>query len=497
MNLAALIQARKPQHSKRRHSPVLFLVDINATVDSAADRYHNLCKAAGLRLRIIRMHGWPYELRNSGKLQPEGTKGQTGDSAADFTKKFLTTVNLAQHTNLQRSPDKAPTLDEAAWEYYERHKHHCDQFVGLDRLLKRMDAGEVFSAEDWKSLRNRISTLYRAVLAQTDFIATTPAAVYGSFPSFFKPDVIFVDEAPHARELTTLIPIAYFDPFAWIFTGDVKQTRPFVKGGYREEMRREGLQYNPFTGQLRLSTMARADTAGVIDSKLLVNQRAHGNLQRLPSKMFYEDRMSSGHIGAKKFPQSTRHLQRYLEQLDGRQGLTETRVVVELEGSEETRQGASFWNPCHQRWVLSQVQVLLADSKFKSLEGGPGIIMIQTPYGTSSRQYQAQVKQWSPEWQDRVQVCTVDKAQGNQADVVFLDMVRTSGAGFMNDPQRLNVAITRARQAEVIVMHKEMSFRYFKGRKIRSEFVSQIWDDAEEGKRLVKLCGVPSVLGQM
>jgi hypothetical protein len=190
-------------------------------------------------------------------------------------------------------------------------------------------------------------------------------------------------------------------------------------------------------------------------------------------------------------------LQRYLEQLDGRQGLTETRVVVELEGSEETRQGASFWNPCHQRWVLSQVQVLLADSKFKSLEGGPGIIMIQTPYGTSSRQYQAQVKQWSPEWQDRVQVCTVDKAQGNQADVVFLDMVRTSGAGFMNDPQRLNVAITRARQAEVIVMHKEMSFRYFKGRKVRSEFVSQIWDDAEEGKRLVKLCGVPSVLGQM
>lgn len=49
---------------------------------------------------------------------------------------------------------------------------------------------------------------------------------------------------------------------------------------------------------------------------------------------------------------------------------------------------------------------------------------------------------------------------GRQRDITFLDM----GTG----------------QAEVIVMHHEMSFRNSKGGKILSEFVSQIWDDVGE-----------------
>jgi len=49
-----------------------------------------------------------------------------------------------------------------------------------------------------------------------------------------------------------------------------------------------------------------------------------------------------------------------------------------------------------------------------------------------------------------VKLHTVDKFQGHEADVVFLSMVQTNRVGFMDNPNRLNVAITRAKFQLVI-----------------------------------------------
>jgi superfamily I DNA and/or RNA helicase len=46
---------------------------------------------------------------------------------------------------------------------------------------------------------------------------------------------------------------------------------------------------------------------------------------------------------------------------------------------------------------------------------------------------------------------TVDKFQGREADLTFLSMVQTDRVGFMDNPNRLNVAITRARFQRVII----------------------------------------------
>ncbi|KAJ3520073.1 hypothetical protein NM208_g13870 [Fusarium decemcellulare] len=488
MVVSALIQSRSRPGFKNRRSPILFVVDLNKTVDDAADRYYNLCKTAGLRLRIVRMHGWPYEMRHSSKLNGSApAQDEDTSTELDFTKKFLTTASISKHTNVERNPNKAPTLDEEAWEYYEKHKHDC--FTTIKKALANMDAGQVLSSADWKSLRSQVAMLYRAVLAQTDFIATTPVAAYGSFAKLFRPEVVFIDEAPHARELTTLIPIAFFDPIAWILTGDVNQTRPFVKSGDRRDAVKKGLQFNPHAEQLRLSLMARADMAGAINSRLLVNKRAHGNLHRLPSHLFYKDEMTSGYRGIAKYPASVRYLKGYLERLGQAQNMDENRIVIALNQSREQTQRRSFWNPAHHNWIIEQVQKLLQDPEFRSVTDAsvPGTIMIQTPYRTAVHQYLVETKQWPTDWQDRVAVVTVDKAQGNQADVVFLDMVRTTKAGFMNEPQRLNVAITRARQAEIILMHSHMNFRSSRGRLVRAEYTSKIWDDAVKNGRLFRI----------
>lgn len=51
----------------------------------------------------------------------------------------------------------------------------------------------------------------------------------------------------------------------------------------------------------------------------------------------------------------------------------------------------------------------------------------------------------------QVQLHTVDKFQGQEADIVFLSMVQTRRDGFLDSPNRLNVALTRARFQLVIV----------------------------------------------
>ena len=51
----------------------------------------------------------------------------------------------------------------------------------------------------------------------------------------------------------------------------------------------------------------------------------------------------------------------------------------------------------------------------------------------------------------KIDVCTVDRFQGHEADMVFLSFVRSGdGVGFLDNPNRLNVAITRARHQLVI-----------------------------------------------
>jgi hypothetical protein len=59
----------------------------------------------------------------------------------------------------------------------------------------------------------------------------------------------------------------------------------------------------------------------------------------------------------------------------------------------------------------------------------------------------------------RVTLCTVDRFQGHEADIVFLSFVKSGSVGFLNSPNRLNVALTRARYQIVLIGHRA----YFAG----------------------------------
>ncbi len=51
----------------------------------------------------------------------------------------------------------------------------------------------------------------------------------------------------------------------------------------------------------------------------------------------------------------------------------------------------------------------------------------------------------------RIEICTVDRFQGHEADYVIISLVRTRGVGFLDSPNRLNVALTRGRYQVLII----------------------------------------------
>ncbi len=62
---------------------------------------------------------------------------------------------------------------------------------------------------------------------------------------------------------------------------------------------------------------------------------------------------------------------------------------------------------------------------------------------------------YSPKHNIKVDISVVDRFQGHQADIIFLSFVRTKSVGFLDSPNRINVAITRPKYHLILVGNKK------------------------------------------
>lgn len=145
---------------------------------------------------------------------------------------------------------------------------------------------------------------------------------------------------------------------------------------------------------------------------------------------------------------------------------------------------------------MARIKELLADDKFRLVDDTdkPGNIMIIAAYQAAISHYKVLVRDLDQSVQARVDIRTVDTAQGHQSDVVFLDMVRTRGPGFMDDAHRLCVAITRARQAEFIIMNPRMLRRRVERRLRDTEYLMPMWRDVYDRGQYVRVEEEPAAV---
>lgn len=454
--------------------PILLILEANRPANVAATRVVEHFEMLGRTdLRIIRAYNFNYEGFWSSRRYLKGDEDNEASSGFNFDKCFPThrSDHIPQIRQGGRGDCAALTLKEAAQQYLTEHP---EEFPLLSALLDadRDDIGTDLNPKSGPHQKEWY-TLFSAVLARTDFVVTTPvgaAKISEHAGHAFRPWLVIFDDAACARELSTLVAIAHFPSAeAWLFTGTFQMRKPHVGSYLNPKL------WNPCADQLRHSMMERCCHAVPDIHRLSLNHQAHGDLHHLLSDLFWGGQIQSAFLDTERFPPSTMHLLKYCRSLTSNPSLTVPRLLVHVTGTKASDPDQkSKFNKIHLKWVIQRlVRDLVKDQHFRSIDNNqPGSILIISPYRAQFNNYRKGINHLMQELdtehraagysgrglhrQVLVEARTADTVQGHSADVVVYDLVSSEVTSHVVDPNRTCVALSRSRQAEIIVMDWKM-----------------------------------------
>ncbi|OVA05425.1 putative RNA helicase SDE3 [Macleaya cordata] len=253
---------------------------------------------------------------------------------------------------------------------------------------------------------------------------------------------IFLDEAGQASEPETMVPISNLcrKETVIVLAGDPKQLGPVI---YSKKAETFGLGKSYLERLFEYEFYYDEDENFV--TKLVRNYRCHPSILELPSKLFYKGELIACKEEKCSFTDAWESLlpnKEFPVLFSGIQGCDER------EGSNP-----SWFNRIEASKVIEIIKKLTASSDLR--ESDIGVI---TPY----RQQVMKLKK-ALETLDMpdVKVGSVEQFQGQERQVIIISTVRSTVKhnefdrvhylGFLSNPRRFNVAVTRARSLLVIV----------------------------------------------
>ncbi|KZT00673.1 P-loop containing nucleoside triphosphate hydrolase protein [Laetiporus sulphureus 93-53] len=264
---------------------------------------------------------------------------------------------------------------------------------------------------------------------------------------------IFVDEAGQASEpeVMTAIKPMVLPSTQVILSGDPRQLGPIIRStvarelglgrSYLERLMEREL-YQPPTGRNRSYV------------KLVKNFRSHGAILAFPNQQFYDDELQvSGSPSVINAYVGSRHLE----------NLKFPVIFHAVSGKDDKEANSpSYFNVDEIIVGKKYIADLLADRRHPIKKNEIGVI---APYHAHVRKFRKALSQKvagaSVDEDDAVKVASVEEFQGDERKVIILSTVRSSrdlleydaryALGFVANPRRFNVAVTRA-QALLIVI---------------------------------------------
>ncbi|KAF9049605.1 hypothetical protein BDZ89DRAFT_1057486 [Hymenopellis radicata] len=240
-------------------------------------------------------------------------------------------------------------------------------------------------------------------------------------------DVIIIDEAAQAIELSTLVPLK-FTCKRCILVGDPNQLPPTVMSGQATKQ-----LYN----QSLFVRLQKQQPKAV--HLLSIQYRMHPEISLLPSKLFYEGRLTDGPEMASKTAQPWH--------ADSKFGVYR---VFNVAGNQEQAPNKSMKNSSEAQMVL------LLYNRLQLRWGNKMTVGVISPYrGQISELKTVFREKFGRDILDYVTFNTVDGFQGQEKDIIILSTVRAGpgvqSIGFLNDMRRMNVALTRAKSSVFLV----------------------------------------------
>ncbi|XP_076041581.1 upf1 RNA helicase isoform X2 [Oratosquilla oratoria] len=291
------------------------------------------------------------------------------------------------------------------------------------------ETGELSSADE-KRYRMLKKQSEKTLLEMADVICCTCVGAGDPRLSRLKFHSILIDESMQATEPECMVPVV-LGAKQLILVGDHCQLGPVVMC---KKASRAGLSQSLFE---------RLVVLGIRPFRLTVQYRMHPQLAQFPSNFFYEGSLQNGVVDADR---TMKGVNFPWPQLDKPQFFYVTSGQEEIAGS-----GTSYLN----RTEASCVEKIV--TRFLNSGVKPEQIGVITPY-EGQRAYLVQYMQYqgplNQKLYQRLEVASVDAFQGREKDIIIMSCVRSNehqGIGFLSDPRRLNVALTRSRYGIIIV----------------------------------------------
>ena len=292
--------------------------------------------------------------------------------------------------------------------------------------------------EDWQLRVGRSSDFNAAMLSSAQIIAGTCVGIAGvKGMEDVAYDLCIIDEASKATATEILIPMARSR--RWIVVGDPKQLPPFF-----DEL-----------GDDLLDAFEEREVKETLLDRLLDNQEGLPNSCREQLSNQYRMVKPIGDLVSHCFYDNT--LKSPIKSHGLKLDLAFPKPVTwytthELTDAREKREGNTFSN----RAEVAAIRDLLVKLQFVAKAQKRGIsVAIISGYTAQVHLLKEKISQGIAEWPDLDVTCnSVDAFQGRQADVCIYTVVRSNQKnklGFLREPPRLNVALSRGKSALIIV----------------------------------------------
>ena len=291
----------------------------------------------------------------------------------------------------------------------------------------------------WKSASIEMNAAMDAVMVECEVVVTTCISAGDKKLSEHDFRVVIIDEATQATEPSTLISLTRGTECV-VMAGDHRQLPPTVISKKAEKL------------GLDISMFARMQTLGIESHLLQVQYRMHPSISEFPSQEFYGGKVSTGISESSRPP-----IRCHSQEDEGFNPVSfvhcddlERRVRVQGEGSSSS---VSYSNQGQCDIAMSILDAVHSDPSMKHCA-------LLTPY---NGQLDLMRRRLPDAYKSLVEsgrlfLSTVDGFQGREADVVIFCTVRSNdrgSLGFLKDPRRMNVAITRARRSLIVIGSRE------------------------------------------
>ncbi len=283
-----------------------------------------------------------------------------------------------------------------------------------------------------QALQSKEAEIYDRIIREADVVLATNSMARSDMLLSHRFDVAIIDEGSQQMIPSTLIPVTKADRF--VIAGDHKQLPPTVVSN--ERLLKETLFESLIEHHPNLSSM------------LTIQYRMHEKIMAFSNMHFYEGRLIAdasvkNHTLADLGVETSTA---YPQILDPKRPLTFVDMSNTDAAEAQTQRSTSYYNEVEARLCVDLAKELL-EMGLESTQIG-----IITPYAAQIMT----IKKLLEKAEITVETKTVDGFQGQEKEVILISFVRANDKGeigFLKDPRRLNVALTRARRKLICIGH--------------------------------------------